>query len=60
MRFKGDIIITDPCYIMREDHYDEDEERTSSLDDKTRLIDLPSRGGKKDDDFSLDFIDLDD
>ena len=50
----------DPEFDDYEEDYDEDEERTSSLDDKTRLIDLPSRGGKKDDDFSLDFIDLDD
>ncbi len=37
MRFKGDIIITDPCYIMRQDHYDEDEEKSNGYEDMEEL-----------------------
>ncbi len=50
----------DPEFDDYDEAYDEEDEGTSPLDGKTRLIDLPSRGEKKDDDFSLDFIDLDD
>ena len=37
MRFKGDIIITDPCYIMRQDHYDEDEEKCNGYENMEKL-----------------------
>lgn len=37
MRFKGDIIITDPCYIMREDHYNEDEEKCNGYENMEKL-----------------------